>query len=131
MVFNTLGISQIFISPVTGIFSLCLSHKNNIIFNHLHEIICTSLDIIEKRGRVRLFQKMMYHAGKFEWSAMLDFYAAVITVVESGKKTWDDSMNFQDIEHIVLGMQPLARQVEMEKSSKMGGNVADSKPSQK
>ncbi len=33
-----LGISQIFISPVTGIFSLCMSHKNNIIFHHLHDM---------------------------------------------------------------------------------------------
>ncbi len=27
-----------FISPMTGIFSLCTSHKNNIIFNHLHDM---------------------------------------------------------------------------------------------
>ncbi len=50
------------------------------------EIICTTLDIIEKRGRERLFQKNMYHAGKFEWSAMLDFYAMVIKAVEFGEK---------------------------------------------
>ncbi len=30
------------------------------------EIICTTLDIIEKRGRERLFQTIMYHAGKLE-----------------------------------------------------------------
>ncbi len=42
------------------------------------EIICTTLGIIE----------MMYNAGQFEWSAMLDFYATVLKAVEFGKKTW-------------------------------------------
>ncbi len=47
-----------------------------------------------------------------------------------GKKHGYDSLNFQDIEHMVLGMQPLARQVGIEQSSKMGGYVADRKPPQ-
>ncbi len=33
-----LAMSQMFISPVTCIFSQCMSHKNNIIFNHLHDM---------------------------------------------------------------------------------------------
>ncbi len=48
----------------------------------------------------------MYHAGKFEWSAML--------------KTWDDSLKFQDNEHMVLGMKPLAYQVRIEKTQQDG-----------
>ncbi len=56
--------------------------------------------------------------------------ATVIKVIEFGEKTWDDSFNFQDIENMVLSMQPLARQVGIEKSNKMGGHVADRKPPQ-
>ncbi len=43
-----LGISQLFISPVTGIFSLCMSHKNNIhhpIDKHAFAKNCVRFDI--------------------------------------------------------------------------------------
>lgn len=50
------------------------------------EIICTTMDIFEKRGKEKLFPKIVYDAGKFEWSAMLDFYGVIIKVVEFGEK---------------------------------------------
>jgi hypothetical protein len=70
------------------------------------EIIATTLDVVERKGREALLQKILYHAGKFEWNFILDLYAAIIKAVEFGEKSWEDS--FQDLEHMVLGMRPYA-----------------------
>ena len=71
------------------------------------EIIALTVDMVEKLGRQNFLQKMMYHAGKYEWDCLLDLYAAVIKSIESGEKSWDD--NFQDIEHMILSLRPVSR----------------------
>ena len=94
---------------------------------------------MEQKGRLCFLQKMMYHAGKFEWAALLDLYAAVIKAIEFGEKTWDD--NFQEIEHMVLGMRQGLMGVKVENvmsiqghfngSSRSGGDRKKSQNGQK
>ncbi|CAC5412970.1 unnamed protein product [Mytilus coruscus] len=44
----------------------------------------------EKEGRLRLLQKVSYFSSVYQWSAILDFYAAWLRQIEIGKKTWND-----------------------------------------
>ena len=67
------------------------------------EIISQTVDAVERRGRENMLRRIMYHAGKYDWRFILDFYAAVIKSIEYGEKSWGDS--FQDVEHMVLGMR--------------------------
>ncbi len=82
------------------------------------EIISTTLDGEERKGCELMLQKMLYHAGKFDWNYVLDLYAAVIKSIEFGAKSWGD--NFQELEHMILGMRPYASQVDRTSRGYMG-----------
>ena len=44
----------------------------------------------EKEGRLKLLQKISYYASVYQWSSILDFYAAWLRQIEIGKKSWKD-----------------------------------------
>ncbi len=69
------------------------------------EIIATTQDHVERLGRNKFLQKIMYHAGKYEWDCILDLYAAVIKAIECREKSWDET--FQDVEHMILSLRGL------------------------
>ena len=93
------------------------------------EIISTTDEVVERKGRENLLRRIMYHAGKYDWAYILDFYAAVIKSIESGEKEWGDS--FQEIEHMVLGMRvPLGSEVSSEKNVSKRAEFSSS-PAQK
>ena len=58
----------------------------------------------EKEGRIRLLKQILYHAGSYEWSALLDLHTAVVRKIEVGERDWGS--DFTDIEHMTLTMRP-------------------------
>ena len=44
----------------------------------------------ENEGRLKLLQKISYYASVYQWSSILDFYAAWLRQIEIGKKSWKD-----------------------------------------
>ncbi len=67
-------------------------------------IIATTQIDIERLGNHMYLQKMMYHARNYELECLLDLYAAVITAIKCGERSWDET--FQDVEHMALKYMP-------------------------
>ncbi|CAC5361190.1 unnamed protein product [Mytilus coruscus] len=64
-------------------FKQFLAGELEIISNFCH-------DKSEKEGRLKLLQKISYFSSIYQWSAILDFYAACLNQIEIGKKCWSD-----------------------------------------
>lgn len=54
----------------------------------------------EKAGRNKLLQSLLYLAGSYEWSAILNVYAAVLGRIERGLENWGG--NFSQLTQMVL-----------------------------
>ena len=69
------------------------------------EIITSSnISEIEQSSRLLLLKTLMYYAGNYTWSSILDLYAAILQKIELGKAQWGDS--FERLEHMILPMRP-------------------------
>ena len=69
------------------------------------EIISSSdISEIERCSRLNLLKTLLYYAGNYAWSSVLELYAAIVQKIEFGKASWGD--NFDRLEKMILCMRP-------------------------
>lgn len=55
----------------------------------------------EKEGRLAFLNKIMYYANEFEWSVLLNFYAAWVKLIEKGENTWGDDTCLLEVRMLI------------------------------
>ena len=55
----------------------------------------------EKEGRLAFLNKIMYYTNKFEWSVLLNFYAAWVKLIEKGENTWGDDTCLLEVRMLI------------------------------
>ena len=60
----------------------------------------------EHRGRLKLLQRVLYHAKDYTWNACRNFHESILLEIERGERSWDSS-DYRDIEAGVLFRHPL------------------------
>lgn len=69
----------------------------------LEIINSAELDRKEKAGRFKLLQNLLYLAGSYEWSVILQVYAAIVGRIERGLESWQGE--FTQIIQMVLAQE--------------------------
>ena len=54
------------------------------------EIILQCTNVVEKNSRLEFLRVLLYHADKFPFAKILDWYAAWVLEIEYGNKVWGD-----------------------------------------
>ncbi len=74
------------------------------VVGELEIITSSNISEIEQSSRLLLLKTLMYYAGNYTWSSILDLYASILQKIELGKAQWGDS--FERLEHMILTMRP-------------------------
>jgi len=62
----------------------------------------------EKEGRLKLLQKVAYFSSIYQWTSVLDIYAACLRLIELGRKFWTDDP--QILETVMLSGHNLPKE---------------------
>ena len=55
----------------------------------------------EREGRLSLLNKICYYASEFEWSVLLNFYAAWVKLIEKGENVWSDDTSLLEVRMLI------------------------------
>ena len=77
----------------------------------------------EREGRLSLLNKICYYANEFEWSVLLNFYAAWVKQIEKGENTWADDTSLLEV-RMLIGKQVVAK-TSVKFSDRSGGKFPD------
>ena len=55
----------------------------------------------EREGRLALLNKICYYASEFEWSVLLNFYAAWVKLIEKGENSWSDDTGLLEVRMLI------------------------------